>query len=569
MNSFHELGIQPELLTAIHELGFIAPTPVQMKAIPALLSSDNDYMALAQTGTGKTAAFGLPLLQRLNFDNRNLQAIILCPTRELCLQITRDFTNFAKHLPKVKLVAVYGGASISSQIKEIKQGVQIIVATPGRFIDLMERKVIRMNEVTRVVLDEADEMLNMGFQEDIDKILSQTPDTKTTWLFSATMPSEVRRIAERYMKSPQTISVGNQNQSAENIEHVYYVVRPRDKYHVLKRIADFYPDIYGLVFCRTKAETQEIAEHLMKDGYNADSLHGDLSQPQREKTMKRFRDKSIQMLVATDVAARGIDVSNITHVINYSLPDEPEVYTHRSGRTARAGKSGIAVSFVTPDKLFFIKKLEKETRSKFKEEKIPTGEQVCEKQLMNIIRNIHTIEVDEQAITPFLPAILEELGDLSQEELIKRFTSLEFNRFLQYYKNAPDLNNAGSRRTREENFSSGKNYVRFFINLGELDGVEKNKFIGWIADTAALPAGVIGKVDLKKSFSFFEVDESAADLVKNLNGITYKGRKLRVNLEEGNRRPEREKSFGRGGDRGSFKGKRGGKGFGKKKFERR
>lgn len=559
MTTFHELGIQPELLTAIHQLGFETPTPVQAKAIPVLLNSDDDYMALAQTGTGKTAAFGLPLLQRLNFENRNLQAIILCPTRELCIQITRDFANFASHLPKVRMVAVYGGASISAQIKEIKKGVQIIVATPGRFIDLMERKVIRMNEVNRVVLDEADEMLNMGFQEDIDKILSQTPDTKTTWLFSATMPSEVRRIAEKYMKSPQTISVGNQNQSAENIEHVYYVVRPRDKYQVLKRVADFYPDIYGLVFCRTKAETQEIAEHLMRDGYSADSLHGDLSQPQREKTMKRFRDKSIQMLVATDVAARGIDVSNITHVINYSLPDETEVYTHRSGRTARAGKSGIAVSFVTPDKLFFVKRLEKETKSKFREEKIPTGEQVCEKQLMNIIRNIHLIEVDEHAITPFIPAIMEELSDLSREELIVRFTSVEFNRFLQYYKNAPDLNHSSPHRRErgEGKFNAGKNYARFFINLGELDGVEKNKLIGWIADTAALPAGVIGKVDLKRSFSFVEIEESAVDLMKKLNGITYKGRKLRVNLDQG--KPERNYSSERGSrDKGHSK-KRSGK----------
>lgn len=559
MTTFHELGIQPELLTAIHQLGFETPTPVQAKAIPALLNSDDDYMALAQTGTGKTAAFGLPLLQRLNYENRNLQAIILCPTRELCIQIARDFANFASHLPKVRMVAVYGGASISVQIKEIKQGVQIIVATPGRFIDLMERKVIRMNEVNRVVLDEADEMLNMGFQEDIDKILSQTPDTKTTWLFSATMPSEVRRIAEKYMKSPQTISVGNQNQSAENIEHVYYVVRPRDKYQVLKRVADFYPDIYGLVFCRTKAETQEIAEHLMRDGYSADSLHGDLSQPQREKTMKRFRDKSIQMLVATDVAARGIDVSNITHVINYSLPDETEVYTHRSGRTARAGKSGIAVSFVTPDKLFFVKRLEKETKSKFREEKIPTGEQVCEKQLMNIIRNIHLIEVDEHAITPFIPAIMEELSDLSREELIVRFTSVEFNRFLQYYKNAPDLNHSPMHRRErgEGNFNAGKNYVRFFINLGELDGVEKNKLIGWIADTAALPTGVIGKVDLKRSFSFVEIEESVVDLMKKLNGITYKGRKIRVNLDQG--KPERNYSSERGSrDKGHSK-KRSGK----------
>src|ERR1700722_12298794 len=421
MNPFIELGIRHDIVNAITELGFETPTPIQEQSIPVLLTGSNDFVGLAQTGTGKTAAFGLPLLELLDFEKNHPQALILCPTRELCIQITRDITNYAKNVANVNLVAVYGGASIVDQLRQIKRGVQIVVATPGRMLDILNRKAIDFSQVKFVVLDEADEMLNMGFQEDIDSILSTTPTDKKTWLFSATMPSEVRRIAKKYMTDPHELTMGAKNTGNENIEHEYYVVRARDKYAAFKRIVDFNPDIFGIVFCRTKIETQEIAEALIKDGYNADSLHGGLSQQQRDKVMKRYRERNLQLLIATDVAARGIDVNDVTHVINCSLPDEIDNYTHRSGRTARAGKTGISIAIINAKELGKIRQIERVIGKQFIKAEIPTGFDVVEKQLFAIVHKIHDVEVNEQQIDQYLPRIMEEFKDLSKEDFIKRF----------------------------------------------------------------------------------------------------------------------------------------------------
>src|SRR5476651_2353633 len=459
MNPFIQLGIRHDIVNAISELGFENPTPIQEQSIPVLLTGSNDFVGLAQTGTGKTAAFGLPLLELLDFEENHPQALILCPTRELCLQITNDIKNYAKNMPNVHVVAVYGGAAISDQLRQIKRGVQIVVATPGRMLDIINRKAINFSEVQFVVLDEADEMLNMGFQEDIDSILSTTPEDKKTWLFSATMPTEVRRIAKKYMNEPFELAMGEKNTGNVNIEHEYYIVRARDKYAAFKRIVDFNPEIFGIVFCRTKIETQEIAESLVKDGYNADALHGDLSQQQRDKVMKRYRERSLQLLIATDVAARGIDVNDVTHVINYSLPDEIENYTHRSGRTARAGKTGVSISIINGKELGKIRQIEKTLGKRFVKMEIPTGFDVCEKQLFAIVHKVHNVEVNEQQIEQYIPRIMDELKDMSKEEFIKRFASIEFNRFLDYYKNAPDLNASveeGGRRDRDDRGERGE-----------------------------------------------------------------------------------------------------------------
>src|SRR6201994_215930 len=450
MNPFIELGIRHDIVNAISELGFENPTPIQEQLIPVLLTGNNDFVGLAQTGTGKTAAFGLPLLELLDFEENHPQALILCPTRELCLQITNDLKNYAKNMRNVNVVAVYGGASISDQLHQIRRGVQIVVATPGRMLDIINRKAINFSKVSYVVLDEADEMLNMGFQEDIDSILSTTPPDKKTWLFSATMPAEVRRIAKKYMNEPFELTMGTKNTGNANIEHEYYIVRARDKYAAFKRIVDFNPDIFGIVFCRTKIETQEIAEALIRDGYNADSLHGDLSQQQRDKVMKRYRERNLQLLIATDVAARGIDVNDVTHVINYSLPDEVENYTHRSGRTARAGKTGVSISIINAKELGKIRQIEKVIGKQFIKAEIPTGFDVVEKQLFALVHKVHNVQVNEVQIEQYLPRIMDEFKELSKEEIIKRFASLEFNRFLDYYKNAPDLNvQADDRAFRE------------------------------------------------------------------------------------------------------------------------
>ncbi len=545
MNPFINLGIREDIVNAISELGFENPTPIQEQSIPVLLTGSNDFVGLAQTGTGKTAAFGLPLLELLDFEENHPQALVLCPTRELCLQITNDIKNYSKKMDNVHVVAVYGGASISDQLRQIRRGVQIVVATPGRMLDIINRNAIDFSKVKFVVLDEADEMLNMGFQEDIDSILSTTPDTKKTWLFSATMPAEVRRIAKKYMNEPFELTMGTKNTGNANIEHEYYVVRARDKYAAFKRIVDFNPDIFGIVFCRTKIETQDIAEALMKDGYNADSLHGDLSQQQRDKVMKRYRERNLQLLIATDVAARGIDVNDVTHVINYSLPDEVENYTHRSGRTARAGKTGVSIAIVNAKELGKIRQIERVIGKKFVKAEIPTGFDVCEKQLFSIVHTIHKVEVNEQQIEQYLPRIMDEFKDLSKEEFIKRFASIEFNRFLDYYKNAADLNapveegrfdrergERGERGERAPRGEGGKSeYTRLFINLGSVDEFNRGDLLGYICTNAKISGRSVGKIDVKGVYSFFEVPNADTEAVmNNFKGVEFKGREVRIEV---------------------------------------
>jgi len=565
MNKFEALGIEPNIVKAIAELGFETPTPIQEQAIPVLLKEEKDLVGLAQTGTGKTAAFGLPLIQTVDFNSRNTQALILCPTRELCLQITKDLQSYCKFIPSANIVAIYGGASIVNQLRDVKRGAQIVVGTPGRMVDMINRKGVTLRTVIRVVLDEADEMLNMGFKEDLDMILSETPEEKCTWLFSATMPREVETIAKKYMSDPFQITVGKRNEGNVNIEHIYYVVQSRDRYASLKRIVDYYPDIFGIVFCRTKAETQEVAEKLIRDGYNADSLHGDLSQAQRDQVMKRYRSHTLQVLVATDVAARGIDVDDVTHVINYNLPDEIENYTHRSGRTARAGKTGISIVILNIREVGKIRMLEKIIGKKFTRAKVPGGSEVCEKQLFALISKIHDVEVNEAAIARYLPQIYSQLEDLSKEELIKRFVSDEFNRFLEYYKNAPDLNveNRGldrgpersSERTEERSAESrprfadrDSNMTRFFINVGEMDGLDKGGLLRFICDTSNLEGSNIGRIDIKSSFSFFDAAKEVEDFLMNaFKGQTFKGRSVRIDPSNGSGGAAyRENGFGKG-----------------------
>ncbi|GAA3963851.1 DEAD/DEAH box helicase [Mucilaginibacter dorajii] len=569
MNPFIQLGIRHDIVNAISELGFENPTPIQEQSIPVLLTGSNDFVGLAQTGTGKTAAFGLPLLELLDFEENHPQALVLCPTRELCLQITNDIKNYSKKMDNVHVVAVYGGASIMDQLRQIKRGVQIVVATPGRMLDIINRKAIDFSRVKFVVLDEADEMLNMGFQEDIDNILSTTPNEKKTWLFSATMPAEVRRIAKKYMDNPFELTMGEKNTGNANIEHEYYIVRARDKYAAFKRIVDFNPDIFGIVFCRTKIETQDIAEALIKDGYNADSLHGDLSQQQRDKVMKRYRERNLQLLIATDVAARGIDVNDVTHVINYSLPDEVENYTHRSGRTARAGKTGVSISIVNAKELGKIRQIERTIGKKFVKAEIPTGFDVCEKQLFSIVHKVHNVTVNEEQIEQYLPRILDEFKDFSKEDFIKRFASIEFNRFLDYYQNAPDLNASveeGRIRERDDrgprSASSGPSaYTRLFINLGSVDEFNRGDLLGYICNTSKISGRSVGKIDVKGVYSFFEVPNEDVEKVNaGFAGAEYKGRPVRIEVSGEGTSDRRESSGGgyRGGGERREGGYRGG-----------
>ncbi|GGC19403.1 DEAD/DEAH box helicase [Parapedobacter defluvii] len=578
MNPFVELGIRHDIVNAITELGFEKPTPIQEQAVPVLLTGSNDFVGLAQTGTGKTAAFGLPLLELLDFSQKHPQALILCPTRELCLQISKDIEKFAKNIPNVHVVAVYGGASISDQLRQIRRGVHIVVATPGRMLDIIGRDAIDFSHVRYVVLDEADEMLNMGFQEDINNILSTTPDEKKTWLFSATMPAEVRRIAKNYMTDPYELTVGTKNSGNANIEHHYYVIRARDKYAAFKRIVDSNPEIFGIVFCRTKVETQEIAEALIKDGYNADSLHGDLSQQQRDKVMKRYRERSLQLLIATDVAARGIDVNDVTHVINYSLPDEIENYTHRSGRTARAGKTGISLSLVNLKELGKIRQIEKVIGKSFIKMDVPRGEAVVESQLFAMINKVQQVSVNDDHIDPYLPKIMESFADLSKEEIIKRFASLEFNRFLEYYQNAPDLNvDANERRGdfdrkgKTERFGRDgykSDYTRLFINLGSVDDFTRGDILGYICNTTRISGKAIGKIDLKGVYTFFEVENASVDKVfSGFQDVDFNGRTVRVE-SAGEGRSEsrggserRNRSFRNGPDNGGRRKRENGGGF--------
>ncbi len=529
MKNFESLGLSPGLVESVELLGFETPTPIQEKAIPVLLKGNKDFVGLAQTGTGKTAAFGLPLLELVDANMRETQALVLAPTRELTLQITGDLENFSEKFKPFNIVAVYGGASIGEQIRKVKRGAQIIVATPGRLIDLIDRKAVRLETIRYVVLDEADEMLNMGFKEDLDKILSFTPETKYTWLFSATMPREVRTIMKNYMADPFELTVGEQNKGNANIEHRYVQVQERDKYLALKRILDFTPDIFGLIFCRTRIDTQRVAEMLMKDGYNADSLHGDLTQQQRDRVMMKFRNRALQILVATDVAARGIDVEDITHVIHMNMPDEMEFYTHRSGRTARAGKKGISIALVSRSEQGRLKQIEKTLKSPVKRMNVPTGAEICQQQLLALMHRVREVKINEEEISAFLPAIQEELNSLSKDELIKRFASIEFNRFLDYYRHAPDLNEESGKGGGE----SGR-YVtgtRFFINLGKVDGLDKSKVLEILDEFAGLEKKSIGKIDLKGVYSFFETEKGQEDrIIQAFKGTEYEGRPIRVDV---------------------------------------
>jgi len=533
MKSFDDLGLSRELLEAVKQMGFETPTPIQEKAIPILLQGNTDLVGLAQTGTGKTAAFGLPLLQLVEDSDRSTQALIVAPTRELSVQITTDLERFCNNVKNLNIVTVYGGASISDQIRKVRRGAQIIVATPGRLIDLLTRKVVNLTTVKYVILDEADEMLNMGFKEDIDEILSTTPDTKNVWLFSATMPREVREIAKNYMNNPQELTMGERNQGNENIDHQYIMVDDRDKYLALKRFVDYNPDIFGVIFCRTKIDTQKIAEHLIKDGYNADSLHGDLTQQQRDRVMRSFKNKTLQLLVATDVAARGIDVSNITHVVHMNMPDEMEFYTHRSGRTARAGKKGISLAIISKKELGRIQQIERALKRKFTRIMVPTGDEVCQKKLLDLVHKVREVEVNDEEIDSFLPEVYHELKDLSKEDIIKRFASIEFNRFLEYYRDAKDLNRSEKSRTLDGNdgvdtYFSGD---RIFINVGKMDGLDKGTLLGLILDFTEIKKDKIGKIDLKGAYSFFEVEKDVtSQVMSGFEGVELRGRKVRLEL---------------------------------------
>jgi ATP-dependent RNA helicase DeaD len=564
-------------------MNFTIPTPIQEQAIPKLIEADIDLLGLAQTGTGKTAAFALPILEKIDGSNRKPQALILCPTRELCMQITKDIEKFSSMTPEIRTVAVYGGASISMQIRDLRRGVQIIVATPGRMIDIIERGEVNFEQVKIVVLDEADEMLNMGFKESINQILSNTPDEKNTWLFTATMPKDIKIITKKYMRNPLEVSV-SVNKGNENIDHQYYVINPRDRYAAVKRIVDFYPDIFGIVFCRTKNETKDVADMLIKDGYNSDALHGDLTQQQRDIVMNRYREKSLQLLIATDVAARGIDVSDVTHVINYALPDDAENYTHRSGRTARAGKKGISISLVSKREMHKINELERIVSKKFEKVNVPTGAEVCQNQLLALIHRAHQVEVNEEQLAPFMDQINAEFADISKEDVIKRFASMEFNRFLEYYQDSRDLNQGGelSRsergpiRERSERFGGERSergaprergdrgerggtiypqtgYDRFFINIGNLDNITKGDLLRIVCDHTNVRGGSIGRIDMKDKFSFFEVESKfKKDIVSGMKNINHNGRSLRIDLAS-----EGTSMSGTGGDRpASFGGSR-------------
>ena len=531
MNKFQELGLDELLLKAIQDLGFETPSEVQEKAIPLLLQQDTDLVALAQTGTGKTAAFGFPLIQKIDPENKSTQALILSPTRELCLQLTSEIKQYSKYVKGLHTVAVYGGASITDQARDVKKGAQIIVATPGRMQDMINRNLVNIRNIQICVLDEADEMLNMGFYEDITAILSDTPDEKQTWLFSATMPREVARIAKDFMSTPQEITVGHKNQGSENVSHEYYLVGARDRYPALKRIADMNPDIFSVIFCRTKRDTQAVAEKLIEDGYNAAALHGDLSQAQRDGVMKSFRGRQIQMLVATDVAARGIDVDDITHVINYQLPDEAETYNHRSGRTGRAGKTGTSIVIVTRSEYRKIQQIERNLKTKFIEKTVPNGMEICEVQLIHLANKVKNVEVADE-IDQYLPKIEELLKDFSKEELIRKMFAIEFNRFIQYYKknNHIESPKSSERRERRE-VANADGSVRYFLNLGSRDNFDWMSLKDFLRDTLDLGRDDLYKVDVKEGFSFFNTDAEHSDRVMEiLNNIQHEGRRVNVEI---------------------------------------
>ena len=577
MTTFEALGIDARLIQSTTELGYVNPTAIQEQAIPVLLSGTKDFIGLAQTGTGKTAAFGLPLLHIIDEKAKYPQALVVCPTRELCMQIVKELELFKKYMPGISVVAVYGGTSIGLQIRDLKRGVQIIVATPGRLIDLIERKAINLEQIQYVVLDEADEMLNMGFQDDIEFILKNTPQRESTWLFSATMPPEIRKVSKRYMKEPVEVTVGKVNTSNKSIDHQYYVTTAQHRYQTLKRIIDFNPGIYGIIFTRTKIDAQEISERLTREGYDIDALHGDLTQAQRDKVMGQFRDKTLQLLIATDVAARGIDVQGITHVINYELPDDVEVYTHRSGRTGRAGLQGICISIVHSKEMYKFKQIERINNSKFSKLDIPSGKDVCRKQFFFFMEKLLSADISHGDYETYVPMLAEKFADVSKEDVLKRVAAMEFDRFLKYYENAEDLNHRdkgrreqsdapdqarrrdgrdrdggrgrdggrerdGGRGDNRKEFARGGGYSRLFVNLGTKDGFYKASFLQYILDMSDLKKDALGRIDMKDMNSWIEIEKGAAkQMVNALDGKSYNGRRIRMNDADsgGERRPRK------------------------------
>jgi ATP-dependent RNA helicase DeaD len=559
MDKFEQLGLNPAILKAVEDMGFTSPSEVQEKAIPILLREDTDMVALAQTGTGKTAAFGFPLIQKITAASKHTQGLILSPTRELCMQITNELKNYSKHIPGLHTVAIYGGASITEQAREIKRGAQIIVATPGRMQDMINRKLVDISNIEYCILDEADEMLNMGFFEDITAILSHTPKEKSTWLFSATMPKEVSTIAKKFMRTPVEITVGTKNQGTSNVSHEYYLINSRDRYSALKRLADANPDIFSVIFCRTKRDTQKVAEQLIDDGYNAAAIHGDLSQGQRDMVMKSFRNRQIQMLVATDVAARGIDVDDITHVINYQLPDEIEIYTHRSGRTGRAGKSGVSMVLVSKSEVRKIKSIERMIKQTFEHKDIPDGKEICSIQLFHLANDIKDTKINPD-IESYLPSIEDVLKDFSKEEIIQKVFSVEFTRFYNYYKNATNLNSKVS-NTRDQSYTGGGDSTRYFINVGTKDDFDWMTLKDFLKATLDLGRDDVSRVDVKESFSFFNTDSSLSEkVISTFQDFQHKGRRISVEISQdsgGGGRSSGRKRNDRGdrGDRGNFKSK--------------
>jgi ATP-dependent RNA helicase DeaD len=537
MKSFEELGLDTNILSAIKELKFEIPMPVQEKIIPMILQEQpQDIIALAQTGTGKTAAFGLPIIHKTDTSLRQVQYLIISPTRELCLQIADDLIDYSVNNPGIKIAAVFGGASMDRQIQKIKQGAQIISATPGRLNDLINRGVVNLNNVKAVILDEADEMLNMGFKEELEAILETTPKSRNTFLFSATMPKTLLSIANKYMKNPVEVTIGKRNAGAENVEHISYLVQARDKYLALKRIVDFHPNVYGIVFCRTRKETKDVADKLMADGYNAEALHGDLSQPQRESVMNKFRSRHLKLLVATDVAARGLDVDDLTHIINFDLPDELEIYTHRSGRTGRAGKHGTSIVIANLKEKYKLSTIEKQLGKNFLAMSIPSGKEICEKQLFHLIDKVEKVEVNTLQVESFLPKIYEKLEWMDRNDLIQRFVSIEFNRFLDYYKNLKDLSSPSESRSRErsrgQKSGSGK-YTRYFLNLGVTDGLKPTQLIGMINDFTGMRDIEIGEIEILKNFSFFEADSNFQnEIIEGFRGQKLRKREINVEIAE-------------------------------------
>ncbi len=567
MISFKETGLKPEIVDAVTELGFQNTTPIQEECIPFILSSRDDLIANAQTGTGKTAAFGLPIIEQIDVANKSVQAIIIAPTRELAIQISKDLQHYASKIPALKIIPVYGGASIEPQLKALKASVHIVVGTPGRLLDLIKRKKLKLNEIKWLVLDEADEMLNMGFKDELDGILSTTPESRQTLLFSATIPKEIIRISKNYMKNPQQIAVAKANIGADNVKHHYYQVNARDKYAVLKRLADLNPNIYAIVFCRTRREAKDVADKLIKDNYNADALHGDLSQAQREHVMNRFRVGNLQILVATDVAARGLDVNDLTHVINYSLPDDPEVYVHRSGRTGRAGKNGISISITHNRENRKIREIEKLIGKSFNKKLVPNGREICEVQLLNLVSTMENVDVTNTDIDSFMDRIYTQLEHMSKEEIIKRFISIEFNRFLDYYKGSKDLNASSSeskgrdrderkergRRSDRDARTSNSKFKRLHINIGSRSSANPGAIIGLVNRATPGLSVDIGEIEILKKFSFFEVDAKHVDKVlENVNGMAFHDEIVTVEVSDSPKPQKKEAHRGqapRGGRR--------------------